>query len=62
MGSAERAGCKDFGQVELIDVTPEAPPVTVPLPTPVLDPTPVHAAHHATIEQTGADPPPVQES
>lgn len=58
MGSNERAGVKDFGHVELVDVVPDVPP-DVPSPAPAPDlPTPVQQAQRATIETTGADPPP----
>jgi len=60
MASSERAGVRDFGQVEMIDVVPAAPE-PAPLPeTPPETPTPVQAAQAATIETTGADPPPVE--
>jgi len=59
MGTIERAGVKDSGQVEMIDVSvPDVPEPTLPLPTPPDAPTPVQAALTATLETTGADPPP----
>lgn len=44
--------------VELVTVEPPAAPEAPPAPPPVDPPAPIHEAQDATIEQTGADPPP----
>ena len=47
-------------KVELVDCPPDPPePVAVPLPRPVPEASPVQQARQATLEHTGADPPPV---
>lgn len=58
MAAIEKVTVSDFAQVELTTVVPDAPP---PEPTPPATPpdaTPVEQARDATVEQTGADPPP----
>lgn len=61
MGSKDSVGVTDWGAVELVPVVPEVPPPAPdPIPPVPPAPTPVQDAHRATIEQTGADPPPVE--
>lgn len=45
--------------VQLVTCEPDVPDAT-PLPRPVEAPTPTRDAAMATIEQTGADPPPME--
>ena len=61
MSLTERLAVSDSAAVGVQDVVPEAPP-PAPLPTPTPDPpTPTQAAQQATVEHTGADPPPVRD-
>ena len=58
MALSERLGVADTAAVGVHDVVPEAPPPE-PRPTAEPDPpTPTQAAQQATVEHTGADPPP----
>ena len=58
MPDEPRIAVSDVIYAELVDCTPE-PEATVPVPVPAVAPaSPVQKARHATIEQTGADPPP----
>lgn len=58
MGLSERLKIADAAAVGVHDVVPEAPPPEPVLPPPPEAPTPTQAAQTATVEQTGADPPP----
>ena len=58
MALNERLAVSDGAAVGVHDVVPEPPPPE-PRPTPEPDPpTPTQAAQQATVEHTGADPPP----
>lgn len=58
MGAADKVQTTDFAAVTVETVeSPPAPPISIPLPEPP-DTTPTEQARDATVEQTGADPPP----
>jgi len=58
MGLSDGISVQDVVIAEMVDCTPE-PPKTVQLPAIPETPSPTAQAAHATIEQVGADPPPV---
>jgi len=58
MAFKESSGIGDAGIVAFVDVTPDPPPPDPVLPPTPEDASPVQQAQSATIEQTGADPPP----
>lgn len=62
MSTETGLGARDMEPVaQLVDCTPEEPPPQkAALPDPP-ESTPVSASSDATIEQTGADPPPLRE-
>jgi hypothetical protein len=51
-------GVSDIVVAQLVECAPPVAPPSVPLPT-APDTSPVTHAREATVEQTGADPPPV---
>lgn len=59
MATTERASrMRDHVSAEMVDCTPPEPVrATVPLPSPPTS-TPIRESATATVEQTGADPPP----
>ena len=57
-GLSERVGVADTAAVGVQDVVPPAPDPPAPELPPVPPPSPTQAAQDATVEQTGADPPP----
>lgn len=58
MTEEDHVGVSDHVYAELIDCSPPEPePVTVPIP-PKPEVSPEQTKRDATIEQTGADPPP----
>ena len=57
-GLSERVGVADTASVAVQDVLPPAPDPPAPELPPVPPPSPTQAAQEATVEQTGADPPP----
>jgi hypothetical protein len=57
MATEAAAKIVDFVEAQLIECVPEPDSVVCVIPDPP-DQSPVEASAHATIEQTGADPPP----
>lgn len=51
----------DFVEAQLVECAPPPAPVSVPLPE-APDRSPAQQAREATIEQTGADPPPARQA
>jgi hypothetical protein len=61
MATTEAAGTiLDVVEAQLVECQPEAPPLSVDVSAVPLEASPVRQAMAATIEQTGADPPPAE--